>query len=191
MKTSTGVIAVVAILLFISSALAVSETPFILAHKKVSLTGLKSGSERVSVSIDIYNRGFVDAYDVSVSDSSWASHVFDYVSGNTSNSWERLDAGSVVSHSFELESKVKGMFYGAHAVITFRIATKTALQEAYSTPILPLDILADRVPDKKFALRLLTKYGSQLSVITIVVLFAHLIATPSKSKATKGRKRQH
>ncbi|KAF8408467.1 hypothetical protein HHK36_007621 [Tetracentron sinense] len=214
-----------------------SDAPFIVAHKKVSLTRLKSGAELVSVSIDIYNRGSATAYDVSLSDDSWAQDVFTLVSGNTSKSWERLDVGSLVFHSFELESSVKGMFYGAPAVIKFRIPTKAVLQEAYSTPILPLDILAERPPEKKFewvvesfsflterttfirmegkmsslppmykwhtkavfisppdlhvmGKRLLAKYGSLVSVISIVVLFVYLVATPSKSSAAKGGKKR-
>ncbi|XP_077210083.1 uncharacterized protein LOC143845590 isoform X1 [Tasmannia lanceolata] len=135
---------------FVSSAFASFEAPFMVAHKKVTLSRLKSGAEKVSVSIDIYNRGSETAYDVSLSDDSWAKDVFDLVSGNTSKSWERLDAGSVVSHSFILESKVKGIFYSAPAIIKFRIPSKSVLQEAYSTPIQPLDILADRPPEKKF-----------------------------------------
>ncbi|PIA41900.1 hypothetical protein AQUCO_02100022v1 [Aquilegia coerulea] len=132
------------------------------------------------------------AYDVTLTDDSWSSDVFDLVSGKTSTSFERLDAGSLVSHSFVLESKVKGMFYGAPAVIKFRVPTKAALQEAYSTPILPLDILADRAPEKKFewAKRLLAKYGSLVSVISIVVLFVYLVATPSKSTAAKASKKR-
>ncbi|KAL7189914.1 hypothetical protein ACSBR1_039538 [Camellia fascicularis] len=43
-------------------------------------------------------------------------------------SWERLDVGALVSHDFELESEVQALFYGAPAVITFRIPTKAALQ---------------------------------------------------------------
>ncbi|KAM5582095.1 translocon-associated protein subunit beta [Rosa sericea] len=137
-------------LLLFTSALASSDSPFIVAHKKASLNRLKSGAERVSVSIDIYNQGSSTAYDVSLSDESWPQDLFDFVSGNASKSWERLDAGGIISHSFELEAKTKGLFSGAPAVITFRIPTKAALQEAYSTPILPLDVLADRPPEKKF-----------------------------------------
>ncbi|KAE8723123.1 BRO1 domain-containing protein BROX-like protein isoform 1 [Hibiscus syriacus] len=105
------------VLFFVSVATATGDAPFIIAHKKESLTRLKSGSERVSVSIDIYNQGF---------------------------------SGALLSHSFELEAKKQGRFYGAPAVITFRIPTKAALQEAYSTAILPLDVLAERPPEKKF-----------------------------------------
>ncbi|EOY02903.1 Translocon-associated protein, beta subunit, putative [Theobroma cacao] len=179
-------------LFLISAATATGDSPFIVAHKKASLTRLKSGAERVSVSIDIYNQGFSTAYDVSLLDDSWPQDAFDVVSGNTSQSWERLDAGGLLSHSFELEAKRQGMFYGAPAVITFRIPTKSALQEAYSTPILPLDILAERPPEKKFewAKRLLAKYGSQISVISIVVLFIYLIAIPSKSSAAKASKKK-
>ncbi|XP_016738605.1 translocon-associated protein subunit beta [Gossypium hirsutum] len=180
------------VIFFASVATATSDAPFIVAHKKASLTRLKSGSERVSVSIDIYNQGFSTAYDMSLLDDSWPQDMFDIVSGNTSRSWERLDAGGLLSHSFELEAKKQGMFYGAPAVITFRIPTKAALQEAYSTPILPLDVLAERPPEKKFdwAKRLLAKYGSQISVISIVVLFIYLIVTPSKSSAAKASKKK-
>ncbi|OMO85498.1 Translocon-associated protein subunit beta [Corchorus capsularis] len=178
--------------LLISAATATGDAPFILAHKKASLTRLKSGVERVSVSIDIYNQGFSTAYDVNVVDDYWPQDVFDVVSGNTSQTWERLDAGALVSHSFELEAKKQGMFYGAPAVITFRIPTKAALQQAYSTPILPLDVLAERPPEKKFewAKRLLAKYGSQISVVSIVGLFIYLIVTPSKSSAGKASKKK-
>ncbi|KAG2405184.1 uncharacterized protein HKW66_Vig0044390 [Vigna angularis] len=176
-----------------------SDVPFIVAHKKASLNRLKSGAERVSVSIDIYNqgtsigfsvcRGQWTAYDVSLTDDSWPSDAFEIVTGTTSKSWERLDAGGILSHTFELEAKSKGLFAGEPAVIKFRVPTKAALQEAYSTPILPLDVLADRPPEKKFEWRLLAKYGSLISVVTIVVLFVYLVATPSKS-STKGSKKK-
>ncbi|GMP29767.1 hypothetical protein CsSME_00004738 [Camellia sinensis var. sinensis] len=172
--------------------LASSDAPFIVAHKKATLTRLKSGVERVSASIDIYNQGSATAYDVSLTDDSWSKDVFHIISGNTSMSWERLDVGALVSHDFELESEVQALFYGAPAVITFRIPTKAALQEAYSTPILPLDILADRPPVKKFewAKTLLAKYGSLISVISIMASFVYLVATPSKSNAAKGSKKK-
>ncbi|KAK8619028.1 hypothetical protein V6N13_132997 [Hibiscus sabdariffa] len=178
-------------LFLISAATAAGDSPFIIAHKKASLTRLKSGAERVSVSIDIYNQGFSTAYDVSLVDHSWPQDAFDVISGNISQSWEKLDAGGVLSHSFELEAKRQGMFYGAPAVITFRIPTKAAPQEAYSTSILPLDILAEITPEKKFDLakRLLAKYGSQISVISIVALFVYLMVTPSKSSGASKKKR--
>ncbi|GAV68944.1 TRAP_beta domain-containing protein, partial [Cephalotus follicularis] len=56
----------------------------------------------------------------------------------------------ILFHSFELEAKVEGLFYGAPAVVKFHIPTKSAFQEAYSTPMLPLNVLADRPPEKKF-----------------------------------------
>ncbi|EEF49375.1 translocon-associated protein, beta subunit precursor, putative [Ricinus communis] len=177
-------------LFLISSTSASSDVPFIVAHKKATLNRLKSGAERVSVSIDIYNQGSSTAYDVSLLDDHWPQDIFDVISGNTSQSWERLDVGGILSHTFELEGKVKGLFYGSPAVVTFRIPTKAALQEAFSTPILPLDVLAERPPEKKFEWRLLAKYGSLISVISIVVLFVYLVASPSKSSAAKGSKKR-
>ncbi|XP_019183759.1 PREDICTED: translocon-associated protein subunit beta [Ipomoea nil] len=167
-----------------------SDGPFIIAHKKATTTRLKSGSERVSVTIDLYNEGSATAYDLSLNDDTWPKNIFDIVTGNTSMSWDRLDVGGALSHSFELEAKAKTLFYGVPAVITFRVPTKAALQEAYSTPILPLDLLAERPTEKKFDLakRLLAKYGSLVSVISIVVLFIYLIATPSKSGAAKKKR---
>lgn len=184
-------ISVLVAVFLVSSSLATSDVPFLVAHKKATLNRLKSGAERVSVSVDIYNQGTSTAYDVSLVDNHWPEGIFDVISGNTSQSWERLDAGGILSHSFELEGKVKGMFYGSPAVITFRIPTKAALQEAYSTPVLPLDVLAERPPEKKFewAKRLLAKYGSLISVISIIVLFVYLVASPSSAaKASKKRR---
>ncbi|CAN1137566.1 Translocon-associated protein subunit beta [Linum perenne] len=188
-----SLVSVLLILLFVSSTtLAATDVPFIVAHKKATLNRLKSGAERVSVSIDIYNQGSSTAYDVSLVDDYWPQDMFDVVSGNISQSWERLDSGGLLSHSFELEGKVKGVFYSAPAVITFRIPTKTSLQEAFSTPIMPLDILADRPTENKLDLakRLLGKYGSLVSVISIVVLFVYLVSTPSKSSGPKGSKKK-
>ncbi|MBA0579754.1 hypothetical protein Gorai_022000, partial [Gossypium raimondii] len=132
------------------------------------------------------------AYDVSLVDDSWPKDLFDIISGNTSNSWERLDAGGILSHSFEIDAKRQGMFHGAPAVITYRVPTKVSLQEAYSTPILPLDILAERPTENKldWLQRLLSKYGSQLSVVSIVLLFIYLVATPSKASAAKASKKK-
>ncbi|XP_010929629.1 uncharacterized protein [Elaeis guineensis] len=179
-------------ILFATPAIGSSDAPFMVAHKKVSFARLKTGVERVSVSIDLYNEGSTTAYDVSLSDDSWSQDMFELVSGDISKTWERLDAGSTASHSFILESKVKGMFHGSPAVIKFRVPTKAAMQEAYSTPILPLDILADRPPEKKFewAKRLLAKYGSLVSVLLLVIMFIYVIATPSKSSAAKASKKR-
>ncbi|WOK97493.1 hypothetical protein Cni_G06201 [Canna indica] len=179
-----------AVLLTASSAvLASSDVPFMVAHKKASLTRLKSGVERVSVSIDLYNEGSSTAYDVSLNDDSWSQDIFDLVSGSPSNTWEKLDAGSSASHSFILESKSKGVFHGSPAVIKFRIPTKAALQEAYSTPILPIDVLADKLPEKKFEWRLLAKYGSLVSVLTLVGLFIYVLATPSNAVKSNKKRR--
>nr|AFK38420.1 unknown [Lotus japonicus] len=185
-------LSIVASLLLCSHASSSSDVPFIVAHKKASLNRLKSGAERVSVSIDIYNQGSSTAYDISLADDTWPSDLFSIISGSTSKSWERLDAGGILSHTFELEAKTKGVFSGQPAVIKFRIPTKSALQEAFSTPILPLDILADRPPEKKleWAKRLLAKYGSLFSVISIMVLFVYLVATPSKSGAKGSKKKR-
>ncbi|KAL3611815.1 hypothetical protein D5086_002835 [Populus alba] len=143
---------------------------------------------RVFCCLGCYRR---TAYDITLVDDHWPQDMFNVISGNTSQSWERLHAGGLLSHSFELEGKVKGLFLGSPAVITFRIPTKAALQEAYSTPILPLDVLADKPPVQKFEWKLLVKYGSLISVISIVVLFVYLLVTPSKSGAAKaGKKRR-
>ncbi|CAN8299717.1 unnamed protein product [Cochlearia groenlandica] len=182
-------ISAMAVFMLVSASFATLEMPFMVVHKKATLNTLKSGAERVSVSFDIYNQGSATAYEVTLNDNSWDKHTFEVVNGNTSRSWERLDAGGILSHSFELESKVKGMFYGAPTMVTYRIPTKTALQQAFSTPILPLDILADKPPTDKLDLRVLAKYGSLVSVISMVGLFIYLIATPSKTTAGSKKKR--
>ncbi|CAH9147096.1 unnamed protein product [Cuscuta epithymum] len=141
-----------ALFIFAVASEAVSGAPFILAHKKVSLTKLSSGTERVSVTIDVYNQGSGTAYDVTLTDDSWDQGVFYFVTGNTSKSWEKFNAGSAVSHSFELESGKKMTYYGSPSRITYRVASKSKLQEAYSTPILPLEILSEKVGEAKLGL---------------------------------------
>lgn len=185
------IVALAALLLF-SSAIASSESAFIVAHKKATLTKLRNGVERVSVSIDLYNRGSVTVYDVSLVDDSWSSDSFEIVSGNTSMSWESLDGGSSVSHSLVLEPKVKGVFQGAPAVITFHVPTKAAPLVAYSTPIFPLNMLENAAPKNKLELakRLAAQFGPPFSAISLVALFGYIISTPSKSSASKANKKR-
>ncbi|KAF3786980.1 Translocon-associated protein subunit beta [Nymphaea thermarum] len=167
-----------------------SDSPFLIVHKKVDLSRLKSGVERLSVSIDLYNQGSATAYDVSLDDDSWTKDLFDVVVGRSSKSWEQLDAGASVSHCFMLESKGKGIFYGAPAVVKFRAPSKAVLQEAYSTAIEPLDILAEQLPEQKFKWVLLAEYGSLVSVLLIVGLFAYVMMSPSRSGAVQSSKKR-
>ncbi|KAL1210086.1 hypothetical protein V5N11_010663 [Cardamine amara subsp. amara] len=153
-------------------------------HKKASLSSIKSGVQRISVTIDIYNQGSSSAYDVNLADDNWNSNLFDIVTGNISKSWEKLEIGETVSHSFELQTKTKGLFYGSPAVVTFHVPSKALLQ-AYSTPILPLDVLAESIQEKKLESRLVGRFGPQVSVISIIVTFVYLIATPSKESKKK------
>ncbi|XP_073146153.1 uncharacterized protein [Henckelia pumila] len=191
----TLVLPIVFVLTLLSICFTFSESaaaaPFIVAHKRISQKKVNQNMERVSVSIDIYNSGSDTAYDVTLTDDSWAQEVFDIVTGNTSKSWERLDAGALVSHSFELLSSVKTVYYGAPALITYRIPTKSKLQEAYSTPILPVKILSEAALESKIELakRLLANYGSHVSVALIVFLFVSLmVSKPNASKASKKKR---
>ncbi|GAA0141272.1 membrane traffic protein [Lithospermum erythrorhizon] len=189
-KSRLFMICIIASLFCYSLAFANPDGPFIIAHKKASLTRLKSGSERVSVSIDITNHGSGAAYDVSLNDDNWSQDLFEAVGGNTSTSWERLDIGATVSHSFELEAKQKTVYYGSPAVITFRVPTKSALQEAYSTPIMPLDILADRTPEKKLDLVSFPKVVGQIWILGISYLhccFVRVLGRSTKVWCSQGK----
>lgn len=46
----------------------------------------------VNVNLCCFLSSYRTAYDVSLTDNSWPLDAFDIVSGNTSKSWERLDA---------------------------------------------------------------------------------------------------
>ncbi|KAJ8537067.1 hypothetical protein K7X08_035468 [Anisodus acutangulus] len=191
MATATLTIFTIFALFAVSSLTAAAETPFVVAHKKASVLKIKSGPERVSVTIDVYNHGSLAIYDVSLTDDRWSSEIFGFVAGNTSTSWEKLDAGSHVSHSFELESKVKTTYYSPPAVITFRIPTKSKLQEAYSTPIPALETLAEKTVAYKLDLKLLARYGSHVSVVLLVVLFVRIISGPSAKSSVMNAKKRH
>uniref|UniRef100_A0A8R7TSM4 Translocon-associated protein subunit beta n=1 Tax=Triticum urartu TaxID=4572 RepID=A0A8R7TSM4_TRIUA len=150
MATTRSLLLCAAVLLAALSCTFAADAPFLVAHKKVALSRPKPGVERLAVSLDLYNQGSATAYDVAINDDSWPKEAFELVSGEVSKTLERLEPGATASHAFVLESKTQGRFQASPAVIKYRVATKAALQEAYSTPILPLDILAERPPVKKF-----------------------------------------
>ncbi|XP_006653936.1 translocon-associated protein subunit beta-like [Oryza brachyantha] len=175
-----------------AAASAVQDAPFVVAHKKVALSRPGPGVERLAVTLDLYNQGSVTAYDVSLNDDSWPQEAFQLISGTTSKIVDKLDPGATASHNFILETKTQGKFQGSPAIIRYRVPTKAALQEAYSTPMFPLDILAERPPQQKFewAKRLVGKYGPLVSVVSFVGVFVYLVASPSKSAAAKSKKKR-
>jgi translocon-associated protein subunit beta len=68
-----------------------ADTAFLVVHKKAALQKVKGG-ERVNVAITLHNAGSATAYDVSLTDDTWPSALFSLVSGNTSRTWEKLEA---------------------------------------------------------------------------------------------------
>jgi translocon-associated protein subunit beta len=161
---------------------ALDNTAFLVVHKKATIQRVKGG-ERINVGITLYNAGSATAYDVSLTDDTWPSALFSLVSGNTSQTWDKLEAGGSLSHSFIVESRIKGPFSGSPAVVKYRVASKSTLQEAFSTPLPVLDILSDKPAEKKYdwVKKLAVKYGPLVIVLTIVGLFIYLLITPSKS----------
>jgi translocon-associated protein subunit beta len=161
---------------------ALDNTAFLVVHKKATILRVKGG-ERINVGITLYNAGSATAYDVSLTDDTWPSSLFSLVSGNTSQTWDKLEAGGSLSHSFIVESRIKGPFSGSPAVVKYRVASKSTLQEAFSTPLPVLDILSDKPAEKKYdwVKKLAVKYGPLVIVLTIVGLFIYLLITPSKS----------
>ncbi|CAK9219545.1 unnamed protein product [Sphagnum troendelagicum] len=157
-----------------------ADSAFLVVHKKAALQKVKGG-ERVNVAITLHNAGSATAYDVSLTDDTWPSALFSLVSGNTSRTWEKLEAGGSQSHSFTVEARSKGPFSGSPAVVKYRVASKSALQEAFSTPLPLLDILSDKPAEKKYDWKLAVKYGPLVIVVTIVGLFIYLLISPSKS----------
>ncbi|CAK9868225.1 unnamed protein product [Sphagnum jensenii] len=168
---------------------AVDNTAFLVVHKKATIQRVKGG-ERINVGITLYNGGSATAYDVSLTDDTWPSSLFSLVSGNTSQTWDKLEAGGSLLHSFIVESRIKGPFSGSPAVVKYRVASKSTLQEAFSTPLPVLDILSDKPAEKKFDWKLAVKYGPLVIVLTIVGLFIYLLITPSKSAKRLNKKRR-
>lgn len=179
------------LLVLLSSSVRAADDAFLVVHKRASISKVKS-AEHVTVSISLHNVGFSTAYDVTLNDDTWPSEKLKLIDGNTSSSWDKLEAGKALTHQFVLESKEKGLFYGAPAVVKYRVTAKSVLQEAYSTPIQELDLLSEKSSSQKFLwLKVLAiRYGPLASVISIISLFTYLVLTPSKSKVTKSKKRK-
>jgi hypothetical protein len=106
---------------------AIDNTAFLVVNKKATIQRVKGG-ERINVGITLYNAGSATAYDVSLTDDTWPSSLFSLVSGNTSQTWDKLEAGGSLSHSFIVESRIKGPFSGSPAVVKYRVASKSTLQ---------------------------------------------------------------
>ncbi|KAJ6754539.1 TRANSLOCON-ASSOCIATED PROTEIN SUBUNIT BETA-LIKE [Salix purpurea] len=178
-------------LLLVSSSIASSDVPFIVAHKKATLSSLKSGTERVSVSIDIFNQGSSTAYDITLVDDHWPQDMFNGVSGNTSRSWERLDAGGLLCHY--IPYLPQRLPYRRHTQLPFCLLMslqrnhqcRSSSGWSFFFHFLWDDLWFGQILQAK---KLLAKYGSLISVISIVVLFLYLLVTPSKSGAAKKRR---
>jgi translocon-associated protein subunit beta len=57
MARSLALVALLLLGVVAAAASAASDAPFVVAHKKVSLSRPKPGVERVAVSLDLYNQG--------------------------------------------------------------------------------------------------------------------------------------
>ncbi|KAG6546452.1 hypothetical protein Mapa_012000 [Marchantia paleacea] len=186
-------VALCAVLLATLCVAVSADSAFLVVHKKADLVKAK-GTEKITVSISLHNAGTSTAYDVTLNDDTWPGELFDVIEGNPIQAWEKLDAGATLVHSFVLKAKVKGPFAGPPAVVKYRMAAKSVLQEAYSTPLPQLDILSDKAAEnryewiKKFGVT----YGPLMLVLSVVGLFIALLVSPSKSKKyTKaGKKRR-
>lgn len=181
------------LLLVCLSVAAAADSAFLVVHKKAAIAKVKA-AERVTVSISLYNAGLSPAYDVSLIDDTWPEDLFTIISGNTSQSWEKLDAGASVAHGIVLEAKSKGPFYGPPAVVKYRMATKSVLQEAYSTPLPELDFFSNKTTVNKleWIKAFGVKYGPLMIVLSFVGIFTYLLVSPSKSKklSKSGKKRR-
>ncbi|KAL2620916.1 hypothetical protein R1flu_001121 [Riccia fluitans] len=174
-------LAVCAILLAASSVAAAADTAFLVVHKKGDLVKSK-GTEKVTVSISLHNAGASTAYDVSLNDDTWPGEFFDVISGSPVQTWEKIDAGATLLHSFVLQAKAKGPFTSPPAVVKYRMAAKSVLQEAYSTPLPEFDILSDKPAANRFDWSFGVQYGPLMLVLSVVGLFIAILVSPSKSK---------
>ncbi|KAH7444907.1 hypothetical protein KP509_02G097500 [Ceratopteris richardii] len=113
---------------------------FLVVHKRASISKVKS-SECVSISISLHNVGFNTTYDVALNNETWPNEKFNLVSGSMSRN---THAGKSLTRSFVLELKEKGLFYGAPAIVKYRVTVKSTLHEVYSTPIHELDLISEK-----------------------------------------------
>ncbi|KAL3681081.1 hypothetical protein R1sor_024037 [Riccia sorocarpa] len=188
---SRGCFAVCAILLAVLGVAAAADTAFLIVHKTGDLVKGK-GTEKITVSISLHNAGTSTAYDVSLNDDTWPGELFDIISGTPVQTWEKIDAGATLVHSFLLQAKAKGPFTSPPAVVKYRMAAKSALQEAYSTPLPEFDILSDKPATNRFDWGFGIQYGALILVLSVLGLFIAVLLSPSKSKklSKAGKKRR-
>eukprot|EP00164_Ancoracysta_twista_P004734 GFYU01006410.1.p1 GENE.GFYU01006410.1~~GFYU01006410.1.p1 ORF type:complete len:197 (+),score=79.75 GFYU01006410.1:30-620(+) len=101
-------ICIVALFAFAAAEDAVEKAgPNVLVQKKITNEDLVEGHE-LEVKLRVFNSGDDAAYDISVDDSNnWPSTFFT-VSGKASAKWDKLNAGSNVTHTFTVVAKGNG-----------------------------------------------------------------------------------
>lgn len=168
-----------------------ADDAFLLATKKV-VTKKVAGGEEITLSFTIRNAGGSTAYDVSLEDNYWPEDIFN-VTGDVIKSWDTLESGGILEHSFVVKPKEKKEWPTPGAVVQYRTASMTTPQTLVSTYIPTLDLLSDKPPEKQYEhlVAFARKYGPFFITITLVGSFLLLVFTPHKAKKySKSLKRR-
>lgn len=181
--------AVLLLLCTLGHASASSESVLMLVSKTVRVKRISDSAEDVLVSLSVFNTGSSIAYDVALNDDTWPAADFDVV-GNATRTWDKLEGGSSVSHSFVAKPKAQGVFAAPPATVTFRLSSKPELQKSLSTPLAPLGLLQPQPKGAKWAWLkdLAQQMGPLVSAIGIVLLMVYVVFVPISKKSSKKRR---
>ncbi|CAF0756721.1 unnamed protein product [Adineta steineri] len=109
--------------------------------------------KELTIKYGLYNSGPTTVFNVNLNDvHSYPSTSYELLVGTLTPKWERINAGSNLTHVVVLKPKQNGISNSSHAVVTYQKSEKTSdVQRTYSSEIGDVYIMTTREYDRRFS----------------------------------------
>jgi uncharacterized protein (DUF58 family) len=114
-----------------------------LAVRKMLMSRPITYGQDVAVSVRIFNVGTAPAYDIFLNDSTWDPDAFSVEIGLTEAKWDRIPAGSNITHNYVVRPLIVGEFTMKPAVVHYHNVPKGPRRVSYSTSLGKLKIYSE------------------------------------------------
>ncbi|CAF2363477.1 unnamed protein product [Rotaria sp. Silwood2] len=109
--------------------------------------------KELTIKYALYNSGPTTIFNVNLNDvQSYPSDKYELLVGTLTPKWERINAGTNLTHVIVLKPKQSGISNSSHAVVTYQKSEKnTDTQKTYSSEIGDVYIMTAREYDRRFS----------------------------------------
>jgi len=120
---------------------------------KTTLNRFIVQDKELTIKYGLFNSGPTTVFNVQLNDvHSFPKDKFELLAGTLNVKWERINAGSNLTHVAVLKPKQSGITNSTHAVVTYRKSEKNNdVQTAYSSEIGDVYIMTSREYDRRFS----------------------------------------